>query len=121
MPSRSSSAAAWLAEIHKALKPKGVLGIVQHRAADDADPKAAAEKGRVPQPALIAQVEAAGFKLVGKSEVNANPKDEKNYEHGVWNLPPTLRMGDTDREKYTAIGESDRMTLKFVRVDKPAE
>ena len=64
---------------------------------------------------IIAFAEAAGFKLAGKSEINANPKDTKDYEKGVWTLPPTFREGDTDREKYRAIGESDRMTLKFVK------
>ena len=61
---------------------------------------------------------AAGFKLAGKSEVNANPKDTKDYVEGVWTLPPTLRLGDKDKDKYLAIGESDRMTLKFVKVAK---
>lgn len=112
---------AWLAQIHTALKPKGVLGIVQHRADEGADPKASAEKGRLPEKALIDEVEAAGFELVAKSEINANPKDKRDQPEGVWVLPPTLRLGDVDREKYLAIGESDRMTLKFVRVQKPAE
>jgi predicted methyltransferase len=70
---------------------------------------------------VVEQVEAAGFKLAAKSEVNANPKDTKDYPEGVWTLPPTLRLGDKDREKYLAIGESDRMTLKFVKTAaKPA-
>ncbi|HJS41569.1 MAG TPA: methyltransferase, partial [Sphingomicrobium sp.] len=59
--------------------------------------------------------EAAGFKLVASSEINANPKDTKDHPEGVWTLPPSLRLGDKDREKYLAIGESDRMTLKFVK------
>ena len=62
------------------------------------------------------QVEAAGFKRVASSEVNANPKDTKDYKEGVWTLPPSLTLGDTDREKYSAIGESDRMTVKFKKV-----
>jgi predicted methyltransferase/dienelactone hydrolase len=111
--------AAWLAEIHEALKPGGVLGIVQHRAAEGTDPKAAASKGRMPEKALIAEVEAAGFKLVAKSNVNANPKDTRDHPSGVWTLPPTLRLGEKDRDKYLAIGESDRMTLKFVKVAGP--
>jgi predicted methyltransferase len=105
---------AWLAEVHRALKPGGVLGIEEHRAPADADPTVSAKKGYVPEKWVIAQVEAAGFKLAGKSEINANPKDTKDYPEGVWTLPPTLRLGDKDRDKYTAIGESDRMTLKFV-------
>jgi predicted methyltransferase/dienelactone hydrolase len=115
---RRDIAGVWLAELHEALKPGGVLGIVQHRAPEGTDPKAAAEKGRLPQQALIDEVQAAGFKLVKKSEVNANPKDKGGYPEGVWTLPPTLRLGDTDRDKYLAIGESDRMTLKFVKVAK---
>lgn len=112
--------AAWLAEFHRALKPKGVLGIEQHRAAEGADPMASAKKGYVPEKWLIEQVEAAGFKLAGKSEINANPKDTKDYAEGVWALPPTLALGDKDRAKYEAIGESDRMTLKFTKVTAPA-
>jgi predicted methyltransferase len=111
---------AWLAAFHQALKPKGVLGIEQHRAAANADPKESAKLGYLPEPWVIAQVEAAGFKLAGKSEINANPKDTKDYPEGVWTLPPNYRLGDQDREKYAAIGESDRMTLKFVKVEKPA-
>lgn len=64
---------------------------------------------------MIALAEKAGFELAGKSEINANPKDTKDYPKGVWTLPPSYRLGDEDREKYAAIGESDRMTLKFVK------
>ena len=64
---------------------------------------------------VIEQAEKAGFKLAGRSEINANPKDQANHPAGVWSLPPTLRLGDQDREKYQAIGESDRMTLKFIK------
>ena len=106
---------AWLGEIHKALKAGGTLGIEEHRAKADADPKESAKMGYVPEKWLVDQVEAAGFKLAGKSEINANTKDTKDYPDGVWDLPPTLRAGDKDREKYMAIGESDRMTLKFTK------
>jgi predicted methyltransferase len=106
---------AWLAEIHKALKAGGVLGIEEHRAKADADPVESSKKGYLPEKWLIDRVEAAGFKLAGKSEANANPKDTKDYAEGVWALPPSLRNGDKDREKYVAIGESDRMTLKFTK------
>ena len=109
----------WLAEIHKALKNGGVLGIEQHRAKPDAVPEESAKKGYLPEKWVIEQVEAAGFKLAGKSEVNANPKDTKDYPNGVWTLPPSLALGDTDKDKYTAIGESDRMTLKFVKKAQP--
>jgi predicted methyltransferase len=110
----------WLGEINKALKPNGVLGIEEHRAKPDADPKEASKKGYVPEKWAIEQVEAAGFKLAGKSEINANPKDTKDYAEGVWTLPPTLTLKDKDREKYLAIGESDRMTLKFIKVPPKA-
>jgi predicted methyltransferase len=110
----------WLAEIRRALKPGGVLGIEDHRAKPDAIPLESAKLGYLPEKWVIARVEAAGFKLVGRSEVNANPKDTKDYSIGVWALPPTLRLGDQDRDKYLAIGESDRMTLKFVRAPDPA-
>jgi len=66
-------------------------------------------------PRIIEKVEAAGFKLQAKSEVNVNPKDTKDYPDGVWTLPPTFRLGEKDKEKYAAIGESDRMTLRFVK------
>lgn len=112
---------AWLGEIRAALKPGGTLGIEEHRAKADADPIESAKKGYVPEKWLVEHVEAAGFKLAGKSELNANPKDTKDYGEGVWTLPPTLRLGDKDREKYVAIGESDRMTLKFTKAaDKTA-
>jgi predicted methyltransferase len=109
----------WLAEFHRALKPKGVLGIEQHRAAAGTSPDETSKHGYLPEAFVIEQVEAAGFKLAAKSEINANPKDTKDYPEGVWSLPPTLREGDKNRDKYLAIGESDRMTLKFVKVDKP--
>jgi predicted methyltransferase len=110
----------WLAEFHDALKPGGVLGIVQHRGAADAELKASSKQGYLPEKWTIEQIEASGFKLAGKSELNANPKDTRDHPEGVWSLPPSLREGDKDREKYLAIGESDRMTLKFVKVAKPA-
>lgn len=108
----------FLAEVHRALKPNGVLGVVQHRAPEGASPDESAKKGYLPEAFVIHEVEAAGFKLAGKSEVNANPADTKDHPEGVWTLPPTFRLGDKDRAKYAAIGESDRMTLKFVKVAK---
>jgi predicted methyltransferase len=73
------------------------------------------KKGYVPETEVIRMAEEAGFKLAGKSEINANPKDTKDHVDGVWTLPPVYRLKDQDRDKYTAIGESDRMTLKFVK------
>jgi len=107
---------AWLAQFHKALKPGGVLGVEQHRAKADADPVASSKLGYLPEKWVIEKIEAAGFKLAGKSEVNANPKDTKDYPDGVWTLPPSFELGEKDHDKYAAIGESDRMTLKFTKV-----
>ena len=99
------------------LKHGGVLGLTDHRAKAGApmDPKTVDDTGYVPEDYVIQTVEHAGFKLAGKSEVNANPKDTKDYPKGVWTLPPTYELGDVDHPKYQAIGESDRMTLKFVK------
>ncbi len=106
---------AWLAEFIHALKPGGVLGIEDHRAQVGADPIKSSKLGYLPEAWVIQKIEAAGFKLSAKSEINANPKDTKDYPDGVWTLPPTYRLGDKDRAKYAAIGESDRFTLRFVR------
>jgi len=100
---------------YKALKPGGVFGVVEHRAKPDADDATVAKSGYVREDYTIAIAESAGFKLVAKSEINANPKDTKDYPERVWTLPPTYRLGDVDKAKYAAIGESDRMTLKFVK------
>jgi predicted methyltransferase len=112
---RNGFLAAYLKAVHAALKPGGVFGVVAHRAAPGTDVATIADKGYLPEAWVIEQVEAAGFKLAEKSEINANPKDTKDYEPGVWALPPAYRLGDVDKAKYTAIGESDRMTLKFVK------
>lgn len=93
------------------LKPGGVLGIEQHRAGPKTNLEAFS--GYVPEEVVIAIAERAGFVLEARSEINANPKDTADHSAGVWTLPPTLRLGDVDREKYLAIGESDRMTLRF--------
>jgi predicted methyltransferase len=95
------------------LKPGGTLGVVDHRAAADADLAKIKQSGYLPQDYVIKLATDAGFKLVAQSEINANSKDTKDYEKGVWTLPPTLELGDKDKEKYLAIGESDRMTLRF--------
>jgi predicted methyltransferase len=93
------------------LKPGGTLGVVEHRANDDV-PKGD-KSGYVSEAQVISMALAAGFTLDARSEINANPKDTKDYVNGVWTLPPTLRDGEKDRAKYLAIGESDRMTLRF--------
>ncbi|MGE0789486.1 MAG: class I SAM-dependent methyltransferase [Sandaracinaceae bacterium] len=99
----------------RVLRPGGVLGLVQHRASDDADLAVSAQAGYVPEPAVIQMATAAGFVLEESSEINRNPADDHDHPEGVWTLPPTLRMGDTDRATWEAIGESDRMTLRFRR------
>ncbi|HMO73977.1 MAG TPA: methyltransferase domain-containing protein [Sphingopyxis sp.] len=102
-------------QIFAMLKPGGVLGVVDHRLDEDDDSAKEEKSGYMKESSIIAFAEAAGFKLAEKSEINANPKDTKDYEKGVWTLPPALREGEKDRDKYLAIGESDRMTLKFVK------
>jgi len=97
------------------LKPGGTLGVVDHRAAAGADLEKIKKSGYLPQDFVIKLATDAGFKLVDQSEVNANPKDTKDYPEGVWTLPPTLTLKEQDKDKYLAIGESDRMTLKFVK------
>ena len=103
------------ATFYKALKPGGILGIEDHRGRTDQPQDPDAKSGYVRADYAIALAESVGFKFVGSSEVNANPKDTKDYPAGVWTLPPTFRLGDTDRAKYEAIGESDRFVLKFVK------
>jgi predicted methyltransferase len=104
---------AFFRAFYAVLKPGGTLGVVDHRAAPDQPPAEMKTSGYLPQAYVIALAEAAGFELVASSELNANPKDTKDYPEGVWTLPPTYTLGDKDREKYAAIGESDRMTLRF--------
>ena len=104
-----------LKAFYDALKPGGVLGIEDHRGPADQPQDPLAKSGYVRQDVAIQLIEAAGFKFVAASEVNANPKDTKDYSVGVWALPPTYRLKDQDRAKYAAIGESDRFTLKFIK------
>jgi predicted methyltransferase len=106
---------ASFAAFFKALKSGGILGVEEHRGRADQPQDPLAKSGYVRQDYAIGLAEAAGFKFVEASEVNANPKDTKDYPAGVWTLPPTYRLKDQDREKYAAIGESDRFVLKFVK------
>ena len=112
---RQGNLEAFLADAHAVLKPGGTLGVVQHRAPEGSDPEAGKDSAYLPQAWVIEQVEAAGFELDAMAEINANPRDTADHPGGVWALPPSLRHGDEDREKYEAIGESDRMTLRFVK------
>jgi predicted methyltransferase len=102
-----------LKAMYAALKPGGVLGLVDHRADPNAPVDPRAKLGYVNERYAIELVRAAGFEYLGASEINANPRDTRDYEQGVWTLPPTWRLGDKDRDRYAAIGESDRFTLKF--------
>ena len=106
---------AVFAEAFRMLKPGGTLGVVEHRLPEKADAARERESGYVKVSTVKALAEKAGFRFVEASEVNANPKDTTEHPEGVWTLPPALRLKDKDREKYLAIGESDRMTLKFVK------
>jgi predicted methyltransferase len=101
------------ADFYKALKPGGILGVEDHRAPNDKPQDPAAKSGYVRQDYAIALAKKAGFELVASSEINANPRDTKDYPQGVWTLPPDLTLGETDRAKYVAIGEADNFVLKF--------
>jgi predicted methyltransferase len=106
---------ATLSAFFAVLKPGGALGVEEHRAPAGTPLARVIATGYVPQDMVIGSARAAGFRLVGQSEVNANPRDGKDHPNGVWSLPPTLRGGDTDRAKFLALDESDRMTLKFLK------
>ncbi|HEU5286425.1 MAG TPA: methyltransferase domain-containing protein [Sphingomicrobium sp.] len=102
-------------QIHAMLKPGGTLGIVDHRLPEDASDERERSSGYIKVSTVRRLAEQAGFRLAAASEINANPKDTADWPDGVWTLPPSLALKDKDREKYLAIGESDRMTLKFVK------
>lgn len=97
------------------LKPGGTLGLVEHRLPEAATGMTEAKSGYMKRSTVLALATKAGFKLVAESNINANPKDTHDYPKGVWTLPPNYAEGDTNRAKYAAIGESDRMTMKFVK------
>ena len=112
---KDGTAQAAFAAFFKTLKPGGALGGEEHSGRNDQPQDPQAKSGYVRQDYAIQLAEAAGFKFVVSSEVNANPKDTKDYPEGVWTLPPTFRLKDQDHDKYAAIGESDRFVLKFVK------
>ncbi|MFZ5560060.1 MAG: class I SAM-dependent methyltransferase [Pseudomonadota bacterium] len=105
-------------QFYAALKPGGVLGVVDHRLPEDRPDFEMVASGYMKQSYVTRQAEAAGFRLEASSGINANPRDTADHPKGVWTLPPTLRLGDRDKDKYLAIGESDRMTLKFRKPDQ---
>ena len=105
----------FFAAFYTALKPGGILGVVEHRALPGADMEVMRTSGYVTEAYVIEVATAAGFELIGKAEINANASDPTVHPRGVWTLPPNYRLGDIDRAKYSKIGESDRMTLKFIK------
>jgi predicted methyltransferase len=105
--------AAWFKAFYTALKPGGVLGVVDHRAAAGTEIAEAMKSGYLTEAYVTKLATSAGFVLEASSEINANPADTRSHPKGVWTLPPMLALGETDRAKYLAIGESDRMTLRF--------
>ncbi|HEX7817232.1 methyltransferase [Dyella sp.] len=111
----ANNAPAMFKAFFNVLRPGGTLGVVDHRASDKASLDAVKKSGYLPTAYVIKLATDAGFKLEETSEINANPKDTKDYPQGVWTLPPTYALGDKDKAKYQAIGESDRMTLRFVK------
>ena len=102
-------------QIYAMLKPGGVLGVVDHRLPETASSERERTSGYIKLSTVRALAEAAGFRLAATSEINANPRDTADWPDGVWTLPPSLALKDKDRDRYLAIGESDRMTLKFVK------
>jgi predicted methyltransferase len=109
----ASTDAAMFKAFFEVLKPGGTLGVSEHRATPGTASETNADSGYMTEDAVIKRALAAGFVLEAKSEINANPRDTKDHPEGVWTLPPTLALGEKDRAKYVAIGESDRMTLRF--------
>jgi len=110
-----AAAAQAFTDFYTALKPGGVLGIVDHHLPEDRPGDAERKSGYVKRSTIVRLATAAGFRLAGESEVNANPKDTADWPGGVWTLPPALSQREKDRAKYQAIGESDRLTMKFVK------
>ncbi len=114
-PEKADYSEAAFREIFAMLKPGGVLGIEDHRLPESASAERERESGYIKVSTVRALAEKAGFRFDGESEINANPKDTADWPKGVWTLPPTFALGDQDRAKFAAIGESDRMTLRFVK------
>ena len=114
-PENADYSAEAFREMYAMLRPGGVLGIEDHRLPERMHTEKERSSGYMKESTVRALAEKAGFRFAGSSEVNANPKDTHDHPGGVWSLPPSYRGGDVDRDKYAAIGESDRMTLKFVK------
>ncbi|HYJ51947.1 MAG TPA: methyltransferase [Allosphingosinicella sp.] len=114
-PDRQDYSVEAFRQIYAMLRPGGTLGIEDHRLPESADAERERTSGYIKVSTIRRLAEAAGFRFVAASEVNANPRDTADWPNGVWTLPPALRLGEVDRERYLAIGESDRMTLRFVK------
>ena len=114
-PERQDYSEEAFRQMYRMLRPGGTLGVVDHRLPETADAERERTSGYIKRSTVVRLAEAAGFRLVAESEVNANPNDPADWPNGVWTLPPTLRLGEQDRDRYLAIGESDRMTLRFVK------
>lgn len=113
---KAGTADAMFKGFFDALKPGGILGVVEHRAKPGTPFQQQIDSGYMTEAYVIEAAQKAGFKLANKSEINANPRDTKDYPGGVWTLPPNLRnVAEADKSKFLAIGESDRMTLKFTK------
>ena len=103
---------------HKALKPGGILGVVEHRLPVTRPLSEQQHSGYMHEDYVIRMAEQAGFRLLKRSEINANPADDADHPEGVWTLPPSLRLGEDRKAHYQSIGESDRMTLAFVKDER---
>lgn len=112
---KSGQAPELFKAMYNALKPGGILGVVEHRNSPKKTQDPTAASGYVSEDYVIALARKAGFEFLARSEINANSKDTKDYPEGVWTLPPSLKLKQQDREKYLEIGESDRMTIKFIK------
>ena len=110
---KEGDAPAMLSAIHRALKPGGVLGIEDHRGSENVPQDPKASDGYVREDYAKALITKAGFTFAGSSEIDANPRDTKDWPKGVWTLPPVLAMGAVDRAKYQAVGEADNFVMKF--------
>ncbi len=114
-PDRQDYSAEAFRQVFAMLKPGGTFGIVDHRLPESADPAREQTSGYIKTSTILKLAADAGFRLAAQSQVNANPRDTADWPGGVWTLPPSYRLKDVDRAKYEAIGESDRMTLKFIK------